>query len=1047
MKLCLSLFCSIILILILSVHLYAQSFNVVKGTVKDSIGNPLEGVTITEKGTSNAVVSKTSGIFSINIKNSSSFVLVFKGVSLEKKEMKFTSKPDGILNITLKSQKSNLDEVVVIAYGKTTRRLASNSVVSIDAKQIEDLPVISPQEAMVGLVAGASIVTPSGEPGQNPYVRIRGLGSIGAGNDPLYVVDGSPTTVDYFSAISPVDIQSIQILKDAASCALYGSRGGNGIIMVTTKRGGIGKTKFSANVYHGISNVSRKISLLNANQYMDYSQDAFTNAGGSLPVYFTDTSHWANTNWQDQIFKTGNQDNYQLAASAGSELSKYYVSGSYLNQGGVVPGTSLKRYSVRANYDAKVSDKIKIGMSIAPNYSSTSIKPVSGNSNGAVITNGGPTTPGAIITNSLLMPPIFPVRIPNGDYAQKGNSLLIPISNLFNPVATMDLYQDNSNAFNGLFTSFLTYDFNKNLSFKTSVGAGTTFSRRNIYLPGTLTNANSTTANLSNPVLTGISASQSNSDKYNWVWENTLNYKFTKGLHRFDVLTGYSAENNIAEGGSVSGRASSFTNTDIQYVSAAGTILGSATYTANSLASVFGRLNYSYKSRYIFTASIRNDGSSRFGPNNRYASFPSISAAWRMADENFMRKWKYSTYISELKLRSSYGVTGNNNIGNYSWQSYEQPFNAIFGTNAGSVNYGYTPNSITNPNLTWETNKQLDMGLELGLLENRIYLTVETFQRKTTNLILNQNIPSLIGFSTTYLNNVGQVNNNGVDIQLSTQNINSKNFRWTTNFNISWVKNKVIALSTPSDQIFYTPVFGYTNAIRVVPGLPMGSFYGYKQIGVYGTAADVAKSPVWNDGGSVPGDIKYADINGDGVIDANDITYLGNPYPKYTYGMQNNFTYKSWSFGIAIQGSVGGLVLNAADRYRYTIPGVVNVPTMELNRWKSETNQGDGWTPRVSTISPSSLTAFSSHELYDASYLRIKTVSVRYGFPRNLMGRSGIQSVSIYVMAQNLFTFQKYYGFNPEANLNLNSQTPTYGVDQGSYPLNRTINFGATISF
>ena len=1055
MKLFLRLLSCITLILILCAGVHAQSINEIKGIVMDEKQNLLEGVTVTEKGTENAVATKANGSFTIRVQNESNFVLVFTAINHEKTEMKFTAKPVGVVNVTVKSQNTNLDDVVVIAYGKTTRRLASNSVVSISAKQVEDLPVSSPADALVGLVAGASVVTPSGEPGQNPYIRIRGLGSIGAGNNPLFVVDGYPlNNSDNFYNIAPADIQSIQILKDAAACAIYGSRGGNGIILVTTKRGMAGKTKFSANVYHGIANVSRRISLLNPGQYIDYTKDAYANAGKVFPGALTDSSQLANTNWQDQIFRTGNQDYFQLAASGGSDVSRFYISGNYLNQGGVIPGTSFKRYMLRANYDAKLSRKLKLGMTIAPNFSTTTTMPVSGSFNSSTITNGGPANLGAVVTDALLMPPVIPVRQPNGDYGQLVNSLgnAIAIGNLYNPAGTLGLYQDKTNAFRGLFISYLEYEIMKNLSFKTSLGGETIFSRRNYYIPATLANGSAPAANLSNPILTGINAQQQNANTYNWVWENTLNYGLTRGLHRFDALVGYGAQKNISEGSTVSGQASTYTNSDIAYVTAAGTIFGTATYTASTLASVFGRVNYSYKSRYIFSAAVRSDGSSRFGANNRYATFPSVSAAWRIADENFMKKWKYSTYISELKVRTSYGVTGNNNIGDYSWQSYEQPTNYIFGNNTGTVNYGFAPNSIANKNLTWETNTQLDMALELGLLHNRIYLTVETYQRRTTNLLLNQNVPSLNGFATSILNNVGQVNNNGVDIQLQTVNIDNKDFKWTTNFNIFWNKNKVIALSSPSDQLLFDPVYGYTSAIRVVPGLPMGSFFGYKQIGVYKDAADVANSPVWSAGGSQPGDIKYADVSGpkgkpDGIIDANDIEYLGNPYPKYSYGMQNNFSYKRWTFGLSLQGSVGGLILNGADRYIYNFYGLANARSNALNRWKSATDQGDGWTPRVVLNAPSSLTSFSSHELFDASFLRIRNITIRYNLPEKLLRWGRIESASLYMMAQNLYTFQKYFGYNPEANLNGNTTTPTYGVDQGSYPLNRIINFGANISF
>jgi TonB-linked SusC/RagA family outer membrane protein len=514
--------------------------------------------------------------------------------------------------------------------------------------------------------------------------------------------------------------------------------------------------------------------------------------------------------------------------------------------------------------------------------------------------------------------------------------------------------------------------------------------------------------------------------------------------HKIEALAGYGAQRNTTEAGTASGQASSYTSNAIQYVTGAGTIFGTASYSASALISIFGRLNYSYKSRYILSASLRTDGSSRFGSDNRYATFPAISVAWRVADEKFMTKFKK---ISEFKLRASYGVTGNNNIGDYSWQSYEQSANYIFGNNSGTRVYGFVPNSVAINNLTWETNKQLDLALELGLLKNRIYLTIEAYQRKTTNLLLNRNVPSVLGFTTRVLNNVGEVRNRGLDVQLQTTNFNGRDFKWTTNANIFWAKNTVISLTSATDQILFDPVFGYTSAIRVVPGLPMGSFFGYKQVGIYMDDADVARGPVWASGGSKPGDIKYEDHNKDGKIDASDIQLLGDPYPAFSFGIQNSFTYKQFNVSISLQGTHGGKILNGADRYVYNFYGRVNARDNALNRWRSAADPGDGKTPRVVINAPSSLTSFSSYELFDASYLRIRNLQFRYTMPASFNRKMKLSSASLYIMAQNLYTFTKYFGYNPEANLYGNSVNPTYGVDQGSYPLSRTITIGTNISF
>lgn len=1024
----------------------AQQDFTYKGIVNDENQHPVAGASVTEKGSSSGVVTQTDGSFSIRSKKAMvTLVITFIGHAPQEITIGSTSPAATVI---LKAAGASMDDVIVVAYGKTTKRLLSNSVVTLSARDVGDLPVASPAEAMVGLVAGASISTPSGEPGQNPYIRIRGLGSIGAGNNPLFVVDGYPlNNTDNFYSINPADIESIQILKDAAACAIYGSRGGNGIVLVTTKRGTAGKTRFSANVYAGISDVSKRVKLLNKDQYVDYIKEAYKNSNQVFPAGLADSTQYAGTDWQDKIFTTGLQDNYQLSATGGSDNSRFYITGNYFKQTGVVKNTGFDRFMLRANYDARLSRKLKLGLTLAPNFSRTDTKPIQGSFNNSTITNGGQANLGAVVTDALLLPPIIPAYQPNGDYGQLVNSFgnAISVGGLYNPIPTLDLYSDKTNAFKGLMIGFLEYEIFRNLSFKTSLGGEMIFSRRNFYVPATLANGSAPNANLSNPVLAGISAQQQNSNSYNWVWENTLNYTKTISQdHRVEALIGYGAQVNTLEGSTVSGQASSYNNTAIDYVTAAGTVFGTATYSASSLMSAFGRINYSYKQRYILSASLRSDGSSRFGSDNRFATFPSISAAWRMADEKFMRT---SRIISELKLRGSYGVTGNNNIGDYSWQSYEQASNYTFGANAGSRAYGFAPNSLSITNLTWETNKQTDLALELGLIKNRIYLTVEAYQRNTTNLLLNRNVPSVVGFTTRALDNVGKVNNRGLDVQLQTTNISGRDFKWTTNANIFWSRNKVVALANPTDQILFDPVFGYTSGIRVVPGLPMGSFFGYKQIGVYRDADDVAKSAKWAAGGSSPGDIKYEDHNGDNVIDAKDIQLLGDPFPKFSYGLQNNFTYKSFTFSLSIQGTYGGKILNGVDRYVYNFYGKVNARENAVNRWHSANDPGDGRTPRVVLNAPSSLTSFSSYELSSASYLRIRNVQVRYSIPDRITRLLTLQSASIYVMAQNLYTFSKYAGYNPEANLYGNSVNPTYGVDQGSYPLNRTITFGANISF
>ena len=1018
----------------------------ISGQVLDEKGAGLPGVNVIVKGTSNGTQTDADGRYKITAPDDAT--LVFSFVGYISKEVAVAGKTT--LNMSLAPDAAGLDEVVVVGYGVQEKKMLATSISSISAKQVELLPVASPSEALVGLVAGAQITEPSGEPGAGAVIRIRGLGSISAGNSPLYVVDGYPlNSADSYNQIPPGDIQSIQILKDAAACAIYGSRGGNGIVIVTTKRGNAdGTTRFAFNANTGIQQVAKRVDLLNRDQYLDYLRESFTNGNRAIPaVLQAGAAPLPDTDWQDAIFKTGVQQNYQVSAAGGTDKARFYISGGYFKQSGIVKNSGFERFSLRANYDAQLSKKLKLGVSLAPNFTRTQVQPISGSYNGGNVTGGGPGGETAVVTAALILPPIVPVYLPNGDYGTIRNTLTGAITNptdLLNPVSTLDLYQDRTNAVRALGSSYLDFEVLKGLNLRTSFGAELLNSRRAIYVPATLGTNGNPNANLSNPILGNIDARQLNGTNLNWVWENTATYNRTFATnHSLTLLAGYSAQYNNNEGSTVLGQSGTFTNTSIDYATAAGQLFGQATYTANALTSIFGRVDYAYKERYILTAALRTDGSSRFGPDNRYATFPSVALAWRAGEEDFIKRF---SAISELKLRGSFGVTGNNNIGDYNYQSYQTAANYVFGAGNGTRTFGFSPNGVAVRNLGWETNTQFDAGFDLGLFRDRIYLTVAAYQRNTTDLLLNQNIPAVLGFSTRALANVGEVRNRGLEFQLNTVNIAGKDFTWNTSANLSINRNKVIALAGQNDQLLYDAVFGYTSSIRVVPGQPLGAFYGYTQEGVYRDQADVDASPKWTASTVAPGDIKFKDINGDGKVDSNDIGMIGNPFPKFTYGISNTFGYKRFSLGVTLQGSQGADILYGGDRYVYNAPGQTNGRTNLLGRWHSPTDPGDGMTPRA-TSSASLRTQFSDYFLHDASFLRIRNVTLRYNIPVAWATKAGLQTAGVYASIQNLYTFTKYFGYNPEANNYGNTTAPTYGVDQGSYPMARTITLGVQLGF
>ncbi|OON68539.1 hypothetical protein B0919_12930 [Hymenobacter sp. CRA2] len=1024
----------------------------ISGRVLDEKGQGIPGVNVVVKGGTNGTTTDPDGRYKITAASEATLVFSFIGYLAQEVPVQGRD----AVSITLQPDNKTLSEVVVVGYGVQEKKLLATSIASIQAKDVELLPVASPSEALVGLVAGAQITEPSGEPGQGAVIRIRGLGSITAGNNPLYVVDGYPlNNPDSYYQIPPGDIQSVQILKDAAAAAIYGSRGGNGIVIVTTKHGRTdGKTRFNFSANTGIVQVAKKVDLLNRDEFVEYLRDSYTNGARTYPVELTNYLNSPNglpdTDWQNEIFRTGTQQQYQLSASGGTEKGRFYISGGYFKQTGTLKGSAFERFSLRANYDAQLSKKLKLGLSLAPNFTRTDVVPTSGSYNGGNISGGGPSGETGAITAALIMPPIVPTRLANGDYAGLRNGTNNGITNpgdLLSPLAALDLYQDRNNVVRGLGTSFLDFEVIKGLNLRTTFGAELINSRRGIYVPATLGTAGNQAANLSNPILNNIDARRINGTNLNWVWENTATYNRTFGTdHNLTLLAGYASQYNSFEGNTVLGQTGTFTNTNIDYPTAAGQVFGQGlSKNENALTSVFGRLDYSFKERYILTAALRRDGSSRFGPDNRYATFPSLALAWRVAEEGFIKQFPT---ISELKLRASYGVTGNNNIGDYNYQSYQDAANYVLGTGNGTRVYGFSPNGVALRNLGWETNTQFDAGFDLGLWRDRVYLTVAGYQRNTTDLLLNRNIPAILGFASRALANVGEVRNRGLEFQLNTANIVDGDFTWSSSANLTLNRNEVISLAGANEQITFDAVFGYTSSIRVVPGQPLGVFYGYQQEGIYRDQADIDRSPKWTASNTVikPGDFKFKDVNGDGVINTQDITVIGNPFPKFTYGLQNTFGYKAFSLAVTLQGSQGNDVLYGGDRYTFNAPGGTNARAEMTNRWRSPDNPGDGKTP-LATTAASLRTQFNSYFVHDASFLRVRNVTLRYNVPADWARKVKLESASIYTSIQNLYTFTKYIGYNPEANNYGNTTNPTYGVDQGSYPMNRTLTLGVQLGF
>ncbi|QNF33203.1 TonB-dependent receptor [Adhaeribacter swui] len=1015
----------------------------VSGVVKSVTGETLPGVTVLVKGTTVGTTTATDGSYTLDVPDNTG-TLVFSFIGFITREVPVNS--EAVINVTLTEDTQSLKEVVVVGYGTQQRGDITSAVATVSTKSIENQPLAGLDQAIAGQAAGVQAAQRSGTPGGGVTVRVRGTGSIGAGNEPLYVVDGFPIEGDYnrdlnpLATINPNDIESIQILKDASSAAIYGSRGSNGVVIITTKRGKAGKTRINLNTYYGVQQVANKIDMLNAREYAEYNTEARNNAwvdaGGNasdpnsvrpdrfkIPPMFADpASLGKGTDWQDEVFRTAPIQNYELSASGGNENSQFLISGSYFNQQGVVLKTGFERYSFRVNLDTKVSDKIKLGVNLAPSYSTNDVLPVEDQ----VFTGG-------ILAAALSMAPTIPVYNPDGTYTTQLGVSPYVTGIIENPVAIANKIKGGTAAFRTLGTFFGEYAIVKGLTFKTSLGVDYTDSRSNFYHPSDLGRDGA-----SAPVIPIANASSSRGIIL--LNENTLTFDRTFNDHNITALAGFT--NQKARGESANMFATNFPNDLVMTLNAGQVTSGGTSMAEWSLLSFLGRVNYSYKSKYLFTATVRQDGSSRFGAGNKWGTFPSASVGWNIAQENFM---SHVTPVSDFKIRASYGLAGNNTIGNYNHIGLLSATRYVFGPGTGTIVNGLQPTSISNQNLSWEKMDQLDLGVDIGLLKNRLFLTVDYYNKNTSDLLLSVPVPSSTGY-TTALQNIGKINNKGWEFALNSKNLVNA-FTWNTDFNISFNKNKVLALGPSGDPIISkSPSFSPNTHITQI-GSPIGSFYGYEVIGIYQNQADVDNSPaVRGVGGSKPGDLKYHDVNGDGQITGADVTIIGDNQPDFTYGFTNTFGYKDFSLSVLIDGAEGFELLNGSRRNIGLVSGSYSRRDV-LNRWQSPENPGDGKTPRANVVpTGGNLSYVSSLLVEDASFLRIRNINLRYRLPEKVFKYVRAQNGSLSFSVQNAFTFTKYLGYNPEQSFQGTSPL-TPGVDYNGYPVARTFTLGLNITF
>ncbi len=993
---------------------------VLKGKVTSANDqSPLPGINILVKNTTTGTTTNTDGTYEIQAAEDA--VLVFSGIGYLSQEIPVKRRSQ--INIQLSDDTRQLNELVVVGYGTQKKRDLTGSVSSLDSKDFNKGVQTSVDQLISGRSAGVQVTQASSEPGGGVSIRIRGANSINANNEPLYVIDGLPinnasvvpssTVVNEtaprnpLNALNPNDIESVEILKDASATAIYGSRGANGVILITTKKGTKGKLNVNYSVSGGISKVAKTVPMLSAKQYIGFLNDL--RADQKQAPEFTGeqiAQIGDGTNWQKEIFKTGSVQNHQLSFSGGQDKFNYYASLNYLDQKGVVISSGIKKYVGRVNLNY-TDDKFKFGLSLNSSNVKDDFVP-----NGVSVNEGA-----GVINTAIFQDPTLPIRNANGNWAQT------QIVNLENPVGLANEVSDFATTNRTFGSVFAEYFFLPELSAKINIGTDRQDSRRDIFTSRLTKRAEGTKG-----VASVLTSNSSNS-----LIEFTARYnKALNKNHSLEILGGYTYQE--FEVSSLSAGAQNFPLdallTDNLAAGSQSTFSLGSGRTKNQLLSYLGRFNYNLYDKYLLTASIRADGSSRFGDNEKYGVFPSVALGWRIKDEVFL---KNVNTVTDLKFRASYGLTGNQDIGSYKSLVLLGPQGqAIFD---GTPYVGISTTQLPNPDLKWETTSQLDLGIDFGLLENRLTGSVDYFDKQTKDLLLQLPIPRTTGFTSTF-KNVGGLKNSGFELSLTSINVTAP-FTWRSSANFSTVKNKVTDLGTL--PLILGGSAGFTNDFTIIrKGDPLNAYYGYIVDGVFQQGDNIAASaqPL-----SRPGEYKYRDVNNDGAINSADRTILGSPFPKFTYGLNNDFTYGPFNFSFFFQGVQGNKMFNL-NRTESENP-------ISFRRNRLAETYTDRWTATNPTNKNSSAipvavaytSNVNSRAVENASYLRLKTVQLTYNFPTAKWKNVG--GVQVYVTAQNLFTITKYTGFDPEVSAFGSSNVR---ADYNAFPLSRTFTAGLSIN-
>lgn len=1032
-----------------------QQRRTITGKVTNDKAELLPGVSVVVKGSTTGTITDIDGMYSLPVEDSDA-ILSFSFIGYGTQEVAIGQRT--LIDVVLHELTTSLGEIVVVGYGTQRKDDLTGSVASMNTEDIKQVQVLSVDNALQGRIAGVDVTQTSGQPGAANRVRIRGGNSISAGNEPLFVIDGFPVYNDNsatstgagrapalnpLAMLNPAEIESIDVLKDASATAIYGSRGANGVIIITTKRGkaGVNNVSFESSV--GIQEARTLIPMLNASEYASFENEIFLyqrdilGQANRVPVYTDEqiASLGEGTNWQDELFRSAPIQNYTLSFSGGDEVMQYSLSAGYTDQQGIIRNSDYKRYSTRLNLDRKIGSRIKVGSSTTINRATSNLAftgasaPIQGGSTG-------------VVGVAIHFNPITPVRDPlTGEFTFQDNNVgEVPGANnrnvpYYNPVAMAELATNASKSFRVLNNLFAEVEILENLTFRTTYGIDYITTKQRNYMPSSIRFAASV----------GGQARLGQLESLSWLNENTLHYRLLKGDHNIDLLGGYTAQSYRWENFWVYDEG--FVN-DILAENNIGT--GSRTVTLNKpsvsewgMLSYLLRGNYHYKDRYLFTVSARYDGSSKFGTENKWGFFPSAAVAWKLTEEDFIRDLGL---FSQLKLRTSYGLTGNQEIGEY--QSVAQLSSGIYSIGSGSVT-GYSPVRIANPDLKWETTSQLDVGLDAGFFEDRLKMSVDFYEKRTDDLLLNVQIPASSGF-TSSLQNVGSLSNRGIELSLDAVIIEGP-VDWNFSVNIASNKNKVTNLGDEKQRLVYTNwnvLKGQPASILEI-GKPIGSFIGWKTDGWFLTDEEAAQAPDQTPADQNPlqlgGNIRYIDINDDNVVDDEDRTIIGNALPDMTGGFSSAVSYKGFQLSTTWAFSLGNDLMNFNKLENHFGIGRYNASKNFNKRWSYMNTVEENRNATSPTVLDSrNLFSVIDYWVEDGSYLRMRNVTLAYQIP--VASLKFIKRCEVYISGQNLLTFTDYTGYDPEVNLGEQNNL-LLGYDYGAYPSSKSYMAGLRLNF